>query len=115
MEQVLEQAINPQTFCRRLQDLQCFCSTTAALLFLRKDILQQRRKSQGLKERWRSARAHLISTPTLNELHLSLHPLMKVWITRAALWSPRSLICSRITSRESFTKNRSRNLGGGGD
>lgn len=90
-----------QTFRRLSQDLQFFCSTTAALLFLRKDILRKARKSHALKER--QSWAVLV----LNELHLSLLPLMKVWITRAARWSARSLICSRIISRESFTRNTS--------
>lgn len=31
---------------------------------------------------------------------------MKVWITRAALLSSRSLLCSRIISRESLRSNR---------
>lgn len=41
-----------------------------------------------------------------NVLHLSLHPFMKVWITSAALLSARSLVCSRIISRESLRNNK---------
>lgn len=53
-----------------------------------------------------SLRVHARCCVLSNVLHLSLHPFMKVWITRAALLRVRSLVCSRIISRESLRNNK---------